>query len=499
MSEDPIERLNYFNGQRLEAEDLRLEQRYHLRIQRWLSKSLFSPGVADGFEVYAADLETPAGTSVKGGKVIVAPGLALDDLGQAIILVNPVELLPQARFLCVRYRERRERVQDGSCVVNTGGRTELAHWGGAERITSEPEFLWRRDPPLADARELIIAELALGPACTVERVLSGPRKLALAASMARVRVLSFEGEKDIDKDNSKVIRFHIARRRPTSVVLHLRSARFSSLHYTEMGEHNHNAGGGTTEQQSLETDAAKGLDAHVHGLNAESTAGKDANDLPVDDGAHGHDVDADIMLAPLPLMNASDLGLVTQHSRPGTSDTISRTLTDVNTSSKPNDITGTDNRGGVKMVVYKGGHHHKLIGKTDALEETPLPLGRHTHDFSITTTHALVGAKGKPVRAGDQLSFLYDLQITIDQRPCTPQILAQIKETNSSVWANAAITTLGNGPAGQPDPLLTNGTGPIRLDLIEGLEFDAGRDHEIELSVRGDGNGGCIQYNLYVE
>ncbi len=40
MNEKPIERLQYYNGQRLEADDLKLEQEYHIRVRRWLNKSL---------------------------------------------------------------------------------------------------------------------------------------------------------------------------------------------------------------------------------------------------------------------------------------------------------------------------------------------------------------------------------------------------------------------------------------------------------------------------
>jgi len=234
MSEKPIERLNYFNGQRLEADDLRLEQEYHVRIQRWLSKSLFSPGVADGFEVSPTEA---------GKKVVVKPGLALDDLGRAIILVNPIELQPQGRYLCVRYAERKEGVQGGECKVkvNGAGNEQLARWGGPGRITSEPDFFWRRDPPLADDRELIIAELILNANCTVDKVESGARKQAVATPLARVRPVSLEGEKDIDRHNSKVIRFHVAHARATRVTLHLQASRFSTLHYTEMPRHNHNS------------------------------------------------------------------------------------------------------------------------------------------------------------------------------------------------------------------------------------------------------------------
>ena len=37
MSEKPLDRLNYYNGQRLEAKDLRLEQEYMIRTRRWIN------------------------------------------------------------------------------------------------------------------------------------------------------------------------------------------------------------------------------------------------------------------------------------------------------------------------------------------------------------------------------------------------------------------------------------------------------------------------------
>ena len=53
MNEKPLERLNYFNGQRLQAADFKLEQDYHMRVRRWLNRSLYTPGIASGLEVYA--------------------------------------------------------------------------------------------------------------------------------------------------------------------------------------------------------------------------------------------------------------------------------------------------------------------------------------------------------------------------------------------------------------------------------------------------------------
>src|ERR1044071_5344931 len=80
----PMERLNYFNGQRLEASDFKLEQSYHMRVRRWLNKSLYTWGIAKGLEV-----EVKPGDS---HRVIVSPGLALDAQGREIILLEEAEV-----------------------------------------------------------------------------------------------------------------------------------------------------------------------------------------------------------------------------------------------------------------------------------------------------------------------------------------------------------------------------------------------------------------------
>ena len=79
MNEKPLERLNYYNGQRLQAADLRLEQDYHIRVRRWLNRSLYSAGIAEGLAVYAIK-DQP--------RVRVTPGLAIDHLGREIILLE---------------------------------------------------------------------------------------------------------------------------------------------------------------------------------------------------------------------------------------------------------------------------------------------------------------------------------------------------------------------------------------------------------------------------
>jgi hypothetical protein len=48
MNEKPLERLNYFNGQRLQAGDFKLEQDYHMRVRRWLNPLALHARHCDG-------------------------------------------------------------------------------------------------------------------------------------------------------------------------------------------------------------------------------------------------------------------------------------------------------------------------------------------------------------------------------------------------------------------------------------------------------------------
>jgi hypothetical protein len=130
MTEKPLERLNYYNGQRLEASDLKLEQEYHIRVRRWLNKSLYSAGIARGLEVHAEIAIDPS--KKPAPVVVVSPGLALDAEGHEIILWEEerVVVVGDARhhagsaseaevdglYLTIRYDEELTSLQQSGCV-----------------------------------------------------------------------------------------------------------------------------------------------------------------------------------------------------------------------------------------------------------------------------------------------------------------------------------------------------------------------------------------------
>ena len=76
-----FERPRYFAGKLLTAEDLELEQRYHIEKRWLLNRTLQGAGVVSGLEVSLGDVS-----------VTVAPGLALDQMGREIVIAEPVEL-----------------------------------------------------------------------------------------------------------------------------------------------------------------------------------------------------------------------------------------------------------------------------------------------------------------------------------------------------------------------------------------------------------------------
>jgi hypothetical protein len=76
-----FERPRYFAGQLLTAEDLELEQRYHIEKRWLLNRAFHGAGVVSGLEVSHGD-----------GSVTVAPGLALDPYGREIVVAEAAQL-----------------------------------------------------------------------------------------------------------------------------------------------------------------------------------------------------------------------------------------------------------------------------------------------------------------------------------------------------------------------------------------------------------------------
>jgi hypothetical protein len=94
-----FERPRYFPGKLVTAEDLELEQRYHIEKRCLLNRMLQGAGIVSGLEVVAG----------KQGAVTVAPGLALDPHGREILVSEPQQLaIPnwnEPVSICLLYKE----------------------------------------------------------------------------------------------------------------------------------------------------------------------------------------------------------------------------------------------------------------------------------------------------------------------------------------------------------------------------------------------------------
>jgi hypothetical protein len=98
-SENPLERVNYFHGQILTADDFQAEQEYCLARFRRHNRYLHGWGTVCGLEVSVVDLS----------EIIVQPGLAIDCAGNEIYVDAPVKMaIPQAgkvQFVVLQYEE----------------------------------------------------------------------------------------------------------------------------------------------------------------------------------------------------------------------------------------------------------------------------------------------------------------------------------------------------------------------------------------------------------
>lgn len=134
-----IERLQFFNGQRLFASDLQGVEAFN-REMRWLhNKSMHQPGIGNGFAV----------TGKKGDReVTIGPGYAIDAEGREMVLTqNQVEPVPPIAsdkngnpvlyYLTVAYPEDAD-------LEETESRVGVCQTSGTVRLKEEPVLCWVR-------------------------------------------------------------------------------------------------------------------------------------------------------------------------------------------------------------------------------------------------------------------------------------------------------------------------------------------------------------------
>lgn len=467
--DDALQRLNYFNGQRLAAADFRTEQGHHLGMRRVINRSLYSPGIVVGLEVVPVPPANPPDPMDKH-RVVVKHGLAFDNLGREIFL--PVDVKVQVmgaprsapgvvfgNLLVVSYRETRQFPAASQCSIGAPFQPcsgDLA-WGAPTRIVADAVFEFVDTWPSDESGKIVLSQIELDTQCNVVRTSPAVRRYAVPAKPQTVRPVSLEGEKDIDKTNSKVLYFHIDGGAPESAVLYLRGQRFSTLFYTELGRHHHEM-----KFKDLSIDMTHNHD--VDGPVLTSTTGANV-------GIHNHSVYYDQSIDG----NAGPF--------------------DIQESGTHWDII--DENDHQNPVVKSGAHQHEIddlqLKPYTATQTLPVKVS----DFAPVGASDIDAADGAPA-----LSMLADLIVKFDGTPITSLICDQLEAQpgQAGKWR-----VVGNGGATDirlngASLNLPDGTGEIDL-LKLGLEIGIG-PHKLEFVVGGDGTtqnfGGQLQYNLYV-
>jgi hypothetical protein len=479
--ERPLDRLSYYNGQRLEARDLKLEQAYHMRMRRWLNKSLYPDGgIVNGLEVIEQE-----GTLV----VIVTAGLALDTQGREIILLEDTQVQwagnPGECILTIRYDEHTTGCEQDGCTTRSEAGARAAGsslaWSGPALVRAEPVFAWRDALPLAASDEIALARVMLDDDCQVVKNVDLSGRDLMNEPGDTVHQFALEGFRDIDEDNPGRIYFHIRGRQPTAVTLYLRAEPFSTLYYSELGYHDHKLSNQDPDQDGPTETTGSPTEYPEHNHETPITITK--NDLK-----HSHAIT-------LPLDKST------------------------------NTLKKVENQGEMCFeVVNKDAGYFTVILTDEVLPgytfdvgdlsldtlgsmlSDPRPLPDHQHELSLNLPEMQIEHSGTHIgslfRRGEALTYVKNLQVWIDGKPRTEEILKQAQDNLPGRWTG--FDSLGNGQADHPlvkddDPTDVDGTGPINLHLL-GIPFTEG-EHYIDLRIPAseDGAGGRISYNLYVE
>ncbi len=537
MNEKPLERLNYHNGQRLEAADFKTEQDYHIRTKRWLNKSLYSAGIARGLDVRPITEGPKKDTPF----VAVGPGLALDHEGREIILLEEatVEVYSHAgtdestvvgNYLVIEYAEETIAYEKGGCAVRAEGTSankSTTNWGGPSRIQARVKFSWAPFVPHPGSNQIVLARVELAEGCkSVRQIDAGARRYIGAASAAMVRQYALEGEREVafipkelfpdpkPSEDIKVvgrIYFHVRGRQPRAVTLHLRADQFSVLHYTEMGRHTH----GRTLQNATETQSAAVVDVHAHGVGTLAIGTEDGAGVRQNDGAHSHTVQAYVSNKPDFDFDITDpigtiaSGIGALAGYPAGTETppyMLRAITKIGGAAEDLAV-----KVGLNVQTNNSEHTHGIVGAT----ETPIsiigPLHKHALALGLSIENSGVSDSSTNglARNGTVLTYVHDLQVSIgpatNPLKRTLDIQRQLADVDRANWVDGTGNpkTLGDGHVNHI--LATSGTGAIRLDFLPGMAFVEGEycitlevDAKIEAGQRV-ANGGKILYNLYVE
>ncbi len=123
MNEDKgLERVNYFYGEVLSAEDFEVEQNYFLEKGRRHNRYLHGWGIVSGFSV---------SVSKESAAVVVEPGIAIDCVGNEVVLDKETECaIPDGAgklYVVVQYFELEVCPVPTLCASSSGAEEKLAY------------------------------------------------------------------------------------------------------------------------------------------------------------------------------------------------------------------------------------------------------------------------------------------------------------------------------------------------------------------------------------
>jgi hypothetical protein len=156
--EIPFERVTYRRGQRLDARDLRDDQRRDARLRELHVRHLHDTwGIALGFEVTSVS-DSRSGASREATGILVGPGYAIDERGRDLLLPESVRpALPSAdgRFvLMVAYREDKDFQDPSGLPVHCFG-------DGLDLRTERVRFAWRTPDEVRFGPEVPVVQITV--------------------------------------------------------------------------------------------------------------------------------------------------------------------------------------------------------------------------------------------------------------------------------------------------------------------------------------------------
>ncbi len=183
-------RVNYFNGQLLDAADFKVEQKYGRSLLQQSHSNLYGRGIARGLDVQWFP---------ESGNLAVTQGLALDGRGRMIVLLDNVEVqLPliqgggsQQRFLVIRYREIQTDYREFE------GTEALRQVAGNTRIEESADLDLLAEEPRDGTLEILLARLTFQNKKLVDVDVSGRSYTRLAAGDLQAKSITFLTVEDL--------------------------------------------------------------------------------------------------------------------------------------------------------------------------------------------------------------------------------------------------------------------------------------------------------------